>query len=88
MSPLLASTETTSSFAGFTHSAVIRAGPWSPLAKYLLQCGYVYLHAALNPSLLSSEVWVACGITPTHTMDERQCAADCGTMCNRNLMDW
>ena len=38
----------------------------------VLQCRYIYLHAALIPSLLSGEVCVACGISPTQTMDERQ----------------
>ena len=55
----------------------------------VLQCRYVYLHAALfNPSPLSGEVWVACGIYPIQPMDGRQCSTGCGTKYSRNIMDW
>ena len=54
----------------------------------VLQCHYVYWHAALNTCLLSSELWVACGVSLTQTMDERQCVTGWGTDCIRDAMDW
>ena len=33
----------------------------------------LYWRAALNTCLLSSEVRVACGVSPTQTMDDREC---------------
>ena len=52
------------------------------------QCHYVYWHAALNTCLLSSEVWVACGVSLTQTMDERQCVTGWWTDCIRDAMYW